>query len=462
MSFLDKLYQKLEGKTITVIGMGVSNKPLLEVLLRQKFHVTIRDKMGDPDDVSHFEKLGATLITGENYLENITEDIIFRTPGVSPNNISLYEARKSGRTVTSEMWEFFDLCPCPIIAVTGSDGKTTTTTLIAKFLEAEGYRVFVGGNIGKPLLAQVDEITAKDYVVLELSSFQLMDMDCSPHIAVVTNLAPNHLDYHHDMEEYVEAKKQIFLHQKTGDKLILNADNPASLPLASQAVGEVLWWSRQTDTHDGKIVQDTIWIGDQPVLPLSSIQLKGVHNIENYLTALLAVNGLCSSANCESVAKSFFGVEHRMEKVREVDGVTYYNDSIGTSPSRTTAGLRSFDKRIILIAGGYDKGIPFTNLGVEIQKQVKHLVLVGKTSDAILQAVSQGDPERQNEGDLPALGGTLESVVKCSSFIEAVNKARELAVAGDDVVLSPACAAFDLFPNFAVRGNKFKEIVNTF
>ena len=341
----------------------------------------------------------------EHYLDGLDQDVIFRSPGIRPDIPPFLTAIQQGSVLTSEMEVFFQVCPCKIIAVTGSDGKTTTTSLIAEMLKNAGYTVHVGGNIGKPLLSEADRMGKDDVAVLELSSFQLMTMDQSPHIAVVTNISPNHLDYHHTMEEYVQAKKNIFLHQSPEDRLILNFDNPGARSMASEAVCPVTWFSRKWQLDEGVYLRDeAIWLtneqGSREVLPLELIQLPGDHNIENYMAAIAAVDGIVPDKCVRAVALRFQGVEHRIEFVRELDGVRWYNDSIATSPTRTTACLESFPQKVILIAGGYDKGVPFTQLGLEIVDRVKTLVLTGDTAPAIRQAVEEDAQSllRQVEG----------------------------------------------------------------
>lgn len=452
MGILDTFIQSLQGKTISIIGMGVSNYPLISLLLENNIPLTIRDKQENPKAIEDFK--GATILTGEEYLDNLTEDVIFRTPGLSPLREELVEARKNGQLITSEMQEFFKLCPCHIFAVTGSDGKTTTTTLISEFLKATGKKVFLGGNIGNPLLCQLDQMSPEDFVVVELSSFQLMDLDCQPEVAVLTNISPNHLDYHKDMGEYVGAKINIFLMQKPEQSLVLNMDNPDSMALLPLTKGKNKFFSRALDKSHAQLKDQCIYLGDTPYLPLEKIQLKGVHNIENYMAAILAVEDYCTSEQIQSVAESFTGVQHRMQFLRKLHGVCYYNDSIGTSPTRTIAGLHSFEQRIILIAGGYDKGIPFTDLGKEIRQRVKQLILVGATSDAIASAVESAIEDTEK-----TLSGEFLGIHHCDTLTEAVVKAKDLSQEGDDVVLSPACAAFDQFKNFAQRGEFFEAVV---
>lgn len=457
MSTIQEYLSELSGRSVTVIGMGISNIPLIKMLLRAGVEVTVRDKAPRErlaEQAQELESLGAKLIFGEQYLQNLQGDILFRTPGLSPNTPELLEAVQHGISLSSEMEVFFQTCPSHLIGVTGSDGKTTTTTIIAEFLKEANKNVYVGGNIGKPLLADVADMVEEDYAVLELSSFQLMSMEQSPHIAVITNISPNHLDYHHTMEEYVQAKKNIFLHQGAGDRLILNYDNSGTRAMAEEAVCPVTWFSRREKLEEGVYLRDgAIWLtneqGSREVLPLDLIQLPGDHNVENYMAAIAAVDGIVPDKCVRAVAQRFQGVEHRIEFVRELDGVRYYNDSIGTSPTRTTACLESFPQKVILIAGGYDKGVPFTQLGIEIVDRVKTLVLTGDTAPAIRQAVEAA----------PGYGPNTPEILMAGDLAGAVKEAKSAAQPGDIVVLSPACAAFDRFKNFMERGQVFKQLV---
>ena len=457
MSTIQEYLSELSGRSVTVIGMGISNIPLIKMLLRAGVEVTVRDKAPRErlaEQAQELESLGAKLIFGEQYLQNLKGDILFRTPGLSPNTPELLEAVQHGISLSSEMEVFFQTCPSHLIGVTGSDGKTTTTTIIAEFLKEANKNVYVGGNIGKPLLADVADMVEEDYAVLELSSFQLMSMEQSPHIAVITNISPNHLDYHHTMEEYVQAKKNIFLHQGSEDRLILNYDNSGTRAMAEEAVCPVTWFSRREKLEEGVYLRDgAIWLtneqGSREVLPLDLIQLPGDHNVENYMAAIAAVDGIVPDKCVRAVAQRFQGVEHRIEFVRELDGVRYYNDSIGTSPTRTTACLESFPQKVILIAGGYDKGVPFTQLGIEIVDRVKTLVLTGDTAPAIRQAVEA----------VPGYGPNTPEILMAGDLAGAVKEAKSAAQPGDIVVLSPACAAFDRFKNFMERGQVFKQLV---
>lgn len=444
----DEYFLSLRGKKIAVLGLGVSNRPLVRLLLEYGCDVTGCDRTEAPEEeVLELERQGCKLRLGDGYLDGLAADIVFRTPGMHPGNPALTALREKGAQITSEMEVFFELCPCRLIAVTGSDGKTTTTTLISEMLKAAGKTVWLGGNIGTPLLPLCRKMQETDFAVVELSSFQLMDMQRSPAIAVVTNLAPNHLDVHKDMDEYVQAKKNIFRFQGEHDKLILNADNGITDGFTGNGVTRR--FSRQKKV-DGAWVEDGILYRDGvAVLDTKDILIPGVHNIENYMAAILAVQGMVDDETIRTVAKTFGGVEHRIELVRIKDGVRFYNDSIASSPSRTIAGLRSFQEKVILIAGGYDKHIPYDVLGPEVCAHVKKLFLGGATGKLIRAAVENA-PEYQ-EG--------CPEIVDCGDFESAVRAAAAAAEAGDAVLMSPASAAFDQFKNFMVRGNFYKKLV---
>ncbi len=447
----DEYFKSLRNKKIVVLGLGVSNRPLVRLLLQYGCQVvgcdkTPREKLDA--EVLELEKMGCTLQVGQTYLDNLKGDLVFRTPGMHPENPALVSLRENGAEITSEMDVFFALCPCTLIAVTGSDGKTTTTTLISEMLRAEGKTVWLGGNIGTPLLPLCRQMQAGDYAVVELSSFQLMDMTHSPHIAVITNLAPNHLDVHKDMQEYVWAKTNVFHFQKSGDILVVNADNSLTAPMKN--VGTTRYFSYGKNREDGVYLEENqIYRGNTPVLDKRDIILPGEHNVENYMAAIAALEGLVSNETICRVAKTFGGVEHRIELVREKDGVRYYNDSIASSPSRTIAGLKSFPDKVILIAGGYDKHIPYDVLGPVICQRVKALVVNGATGQAIREAVEQS-PEYQ-----PG----MPEIYDCDDLETAINRCAEIAKPGDVVLLSPASAAFDQFKNFMERGLYFKKRV---
>ena len=451
-SALQEYFNTLRNKSVFVLGMGISNMPLIERMLEAGLTVTACDKRkreAFQGTVEELERRGLSVCLGEDYLDHLEgADVIFRTPGMRPDLPQLQAAVEQGAELTSEMEVFFRLCPCRIIAVTGSDGKTTTTTIIAGLLKAAGYRTFVGGNIGRPLLCDVDEINPDDIVVLELSSFQLMTMKQSASVAVVTNLSPNHLDVHKDMAEYVDAKRNIFCHQESEDKLILNLDNEITLSFASEARGEVITFGR---SKGADVVLEDGWItwNGRVVLNTQDILIPGSHNRENYMAAIAAVDGLVPEEVIADFAKTFGGVAHRIELVRELDGVRYYNDSIASSPTRTIAGLKSFEQKVILIAGGYDKNIPYDVLGPYITKCVKHLILTGNTAEKIWQATIQA----------PDYSTGAPEITVCDDLQGAVIAARNAARPGDVVILSPASASFDRFKNFEERGNAFKRFV---
>lgn len=450
--------QSLKGKRVAVTGIGVSNTPLIRLLLEAGISVTACDKktMDQLDcEGEVLLRLGAELRLGADYLKDLDHEIIFRTPGMRPDLPELLRAEARGSVITSEMEAFFAVCPCTMIAVTGSDGKTTTATLIAELLRAEGKRVHLGGNIGRPLLSDTKSMSPEDFAVLELSSFQLMTMKQSPHIAVVTNVAPNHLDMHTSMAEYISAKENIFTHQTAGNISIFNQDNDITRGFAKKTPGRVRLFSRLNEPEEGVFLRrGTICSRregkERAVLSASEILLPGMHNVENYMAAVAAAEDMVRDETIRTLAASFPGVEHRIELVRKIGGVSYYNDSIASSPSRTIAGLRSFPEKVILIAGGYDKHIPFTELGPEIVRHVKTLILTGDTAEKIRVSVEKAPEYRKGE----------PKILTVSEFDDAVKTAEKEAGQGDTVILSPACASFDRFHNFAERGERFKRLVN--
>lgn len=459
----EEYLSSLRNKTVAVIGIGVSNRPLIELLLSRGVAVTACDKKDRATLGALAEELvgkGCRLRLGPDYLKDLTEDVIFRTPGMRPDLPELNAAVERGSTLTSEMEVFFEVCPCPILAVTGSDGKTTTTTIIAELLRAAGKTVHLGGNIGHPLLSETGGMKAEDIAVLELSSFQLMTMTRSPHIAVVTNLAPNHLDVHKDYAEYISAKENIFTHQSASDIAVFNADNEVTRSFVGRQRGTLRTFSRREAVEQGAYLApddagegQAIWMsnenGRRQVLPLAGIKLPGIHNVENYMAAIAAVDRLVPDGIIRDFAKNFGGVEHRIELVRELDGVRYYNDSIASSPSRTIAGLNAFPEKVILIAGGKDKGISYGSLGPVVNEHVKLLILCGATAGVIRASVEQAE----NYGGL--------EIADVEDYHQAVSLARSRAKEGDVIILSPASTSFDRFANFMERGRVFKEIVNS-
>jgi len=442
---------QFKGRKVGFIGCGVSNMPIVELFAAGGVILSVRDKKDNPGNKERLEQLGVKLITGEKYLENIDEAVLFLSPAVRDDIPELVEAKKNGVVLTSETEEFFKLCRTPevaykTIAVTGSDGKTTTTTLIAEMLKAAGKRVHIGGNIGKNLLATLDDIRPQDFVVAELSSFQLMKMTVSPDIAVIKNITPNHLDWHKSMEEYAEAKTNIFNFQKPDGVLVLNYDDEITRSFAPRAKGSVRFFSGKHKLEDGVYYNDAgIFRGGELIVKDSDILLVGRHNRDNFATAIAAVQDFVSNEDIVRVAKTFRGVEHRIELVRALNGVKYYNSSIDSSPTRTAACLNSFKEKVIVICGGYDKHIPLDPLGPLFAEKAKAAILMGATADKI-------------EKILNAIG--YKPYCRVKNMEEAVAKAREIALPGDCVVLSPAAASFDMFKNFEERGNVFKNIVN--
>lgn len=454
---LDEYIGSLRGKSVAVVGYGISNAPLTELLLKGGVDVTVRDKRsrGQLPEAEELKARGARLRLGPDYLEGLTEEVIFRTPGLHPFTPQLKAAVERGSVLTSEMEAFFQICPCHTIAITGSDGKTTTSTIIATLLKEAGHRVFLGGNIGAPLLSRAPEMGPEDFAVLELSSFQLHSMKCKPERAVITNISPNHLDVHPTIEDYIDAKRNIFLNQDRDDLLILNADDPISSGFAAQAGATLRYFSQSHSVASGAFcVEELLYSARdyevQEIMPSAGILIPGAHNIDNYLAAYAATEGYITDSVFRKVARSFPGVPHRIELVREKDGVRYYNDSIASSPTRTIAGLRCFTKvKPILIAGGHDKHIPFDDLGTEIVQRVKALYLTGETAERIKQAVL----------NTPGYNRLTLPIKVIDDFRQAVLAAAESATEGDVVILSPACSSFDKFKNFAQRGDTFREII---
>ncbi len=437
--------ESLKNKRVALLGAGVSNRPLIPLFADLGAEVFVSDKNPEIDREKVSVGRNVNFVLGDSYLENIDADLIFRSPGMRFDLPQLQSAVEKGAILTSEMEVFFDVCPGKIIAVTGSDGKTTTTTLIDRILKEAGFKTHLGGNIGTPLLAKVDEISTEDMVVLELSSFQLHTMKKSPHIGVITNITPNHLDVHKSYEEYIEAKANIMRYQGKQDILVTNLDCEITKNLGEDAKGILKCFSSKNNAN--VFVRDNkIFKGGEEIIDISRIKLPGAHNVENYMAAICATDGYVSKADICAVAESFGGVEHRIELVREFEGVKYYNSSIDSSPNRSKATLNVFNQKVIMIAGGKDKGIPYDEIGPVIAEKVKNLILIGKTADKIQEAV------KNTGADVP--------VSRCETYEQAVEYAREVSDKGDIVVLSPASTSFDMFKNFEERGNIFKKLVN--
>ena len=457
-----RLADLVRGKRVAFIGAGVSHKTLIREFVELGAEVTLCDRKNSVEEFGDYAEtirsLGIRLSLGEHYMDGFAgQDIILRTPGFEFYQKPLQDAIAAGTMVTSEVELFFDFCPCEIVAVTGSDGKTTTTTLISEFFKAAGRRVHLGGNIGAALLPMLPDVRPDDVAVVELSSFQLISMRKSPKVAVVTNVTPNHLDHHKDMQEYIDAKRNILLYQTPPCRAVLGYENDITRAMQADCKGEQVWFTRLHETDNGAFLRGDGMLcmaeGGKvtPFLAQKDVKLRGLHNIENLLAAAAAVWGRVPVEAIQKVGSTFTGVEHRIEPVRVLDGVTYYNDSIASSPTRTIAGLRSFDQKIILIAGGYDKKIPYEPLAPEILAHVKVLVLMGATGPRIEKAVRE----------LPAFAESGLEILHAESMEQAVALARAAAKPGDVVSLSPASASFDLYPNFEVRGRHYKQIVNS-
>ncbi len=456
---LNEFNDYIRYRKVAIIGLGVSNIPLLDYLYEKKANVTIFDEREYnqiPKDVNEkISKYGFVLHFGKNclqYLKNF--NVIFRSPSCLPTKPELVEEANRGALVTTEVELLMKMCPAKIIGITGSDGKTTTTSLINSILQKAGYNTFLGGNIGTPLFTKLPEITPQDIVVLELSSFQLMGMEVSPQIAVITNITPNHLNIHKDYQEYIDAKKNIFKYQDENGLLVLNYDNEITRECAKEAHGKVIFFSSKTKLDNGYIVdEDVIKECDDKVrkhiLNTEDVILRGNHNYQNIATAIATTASLVDIETAVKAIKEFKPVEHRIEFVEEVDGVKWYNDSASSSPSRTLSGINAFKEKIILIAGGYDKNLDYTPLAKPIIDKVKTLILIGQTSGKIYEVVKNELEEENRHLD----------IYMCETLEETIPIAKKNASRGDVVLFSPASASFDMFKNFADRGNKFKELV---
>lgn len=458
---LDEFNKYLNGKKVAIIGLGVSNIPLIGYLNKYKADVTVFDnKEIDEIDKTVMDEVvshGMKFSLGKNYLSNLKGfDLIFRSPSCLPTTLELVEEAERGAIITTEIEMVVELCPGFVIGVTGSDGKTTTTTLIYRILKEKGYSCYLGGNIGTPLFTEIENMNPDDVVVLELSSFQLMNMKVSPKVSVVTNITPNHLDKHSCMEEYIEAKKNIFKHQDKYGTLVLNYDNEITREFAKEAPGKVIFFSSKNKISDGYIIDEgkiKLSVAElrAHILDGKDLLLKGNHNLENVASAIAATRDLCTTDDVLNALKDFPGVEHRLELVTESENrVKWYNDSVSSSPTRTIAGLDAFPfKNMILIAGGYDKNLDYTPLAKPILDNCKTLILLGQTADKIEEAVNNALKHSVKKID----------IYRCNTLEETVLVANKISEKGDIVLFSPASASFDMFKNFAERGKIFKELV---
>lgn len=459
---LEKFNSNTKNKKIAIIGLGISNTPLIEYFKNNGSYVTVfdertKEEMGE-EIINKLEKENVIYYLGKNCLDHLVGyDYIFRSPSIRPDKEEIVKEVERGAILTSEIEKVIELTPSTVIGVTGSDGKTTTTTLIYEILKKSGYKCFVGGNIGKPLFTQIKDMRKEDIVVLELSSFQLMNMKISPKISIVTNITPNHLNVHKDYEEYIKSKENIFLHQKEDGLLVINQDNDITKDFYKLAKGKVIFFSSKEILDNGVIFDrndETIKLCEdgirKHIVKKKNMKLKGIHNCENACAAIAATLNLARENAVKEVIESFPGVEHRIEYIRSINDVEWYNDSIASSPTRTIAGLNSFDKKIVLIAGGYDKHLDYTPLAKPILEKVSKLILMGQTADKIEKAVK--DEMKKENKNIP--------IYRLTSLKEVVDKAKEISNQGEIVLFSPASASFDMFKNFEDRGNKFKELVN--
>ena len=458
---LEEFERYARGKKVAIIGIGVSNLPLLEYFYDLNARVTIFDSKESNqisvEAMQKIEKYGFEFIGGKDSLSKLKGfDIIFRSPSCMPDRPELVEAVENGAVLTSEIEMVLKLAPCKVIGVTGTEGKTTTTTLINEIVKKSGRKTYLGGNMGKPIFTKIRNVKPENIIILELSSFQLSDMDISPDISVVTNIYPDHLNVHKSYEEYREAKKNIFKHQSENGIVVLNYDNEFTREFAKEANGKVIFFSSKEKLDDGFIydkADGTIKYCEDGVrrhiIKKEDIKLRGIHNYENICAAIAATSSIVDVDTQVKAIEEFTGVEHRLEFVRELNNVKWYNDSIGTSPASTIAGLNSFDEDIILLAGGSDKGLDYEEVGKTIARKVRALILTGPTSEKIENATKQ------------ALNGKSIEIYYTSNMQESVNLAKDIAKAGDVVLLSPASASFDLYKNFEDRGHQFKDCVNS-
>ena len=458
-SRVENYLKSLKGKRIALLGIGRSNLPLVSLFSRYGAFITVCDKKEksafSKEIIDEIISNGAAIKCGEDYLENLEVDIIFRAPGMYFNLPVLQEFREKDVVVTSEMEVFFDICPCKIFAITGTDGKTTTTTITTLILEKSGKKIYKGGNIGTPLLPKIEEMSADDICVVELSSFQLISMRRSPDVAAVTNIYPDHLNVHKDMAEYIGAKVNILAHQNAFSRAVLNYDNEEAKALSKYVRGQLRYFSHLEKLEKGAYLDENGWLvysdGEkiEKIVHKDDIKIPGMHNVENFLTAIALLYGEVKASDIAEVAKTFGGVEHRIEFVRELDGVRYYNDSIATSPASVSAGLMAFNKKVIIIAGGSDKQLDYSTLSGNIIKFVKVLILIGETAEKIEKAVLEDSTYDENE----------IKIIRAESLEKAVLIARESAKEGDVVSLSPASASFDKYKDFEERGRHFKKLI---
>jgi UDP-N-acetylmuramoylalanine--D-glutamate ligase len=448
-----------QDKKIAVVGLGVEGLANLQFLKEKGASLWVLERRQkeeiDEKLLAQAEATGAHFIFGKNYLENISDYLmIVRSPGVKRLTPELLEAEKQGVVITSGTKLFFDLCPAKIIGVTGTKGKGTTASLIYEMLKAAGKDVYLGGNIGVPPLTFLDKLQSSSWVVLELSSFQLQDLHKSPHIAVMLMVTSEHMDHHASLEEYVDAKRNILKHQNAEDFAIVNRDYPASNESDVYTDGKVFYVSRERETDNACFAfGDKIIIrkngNESEIIKKSEILLPGKHNLENACAAVMAANlAGVGVKHIVEVLKTFKGLEHRLELVREIDGVQYYDDSFSTTPETAIAAIEAFNQPKILILGGSSKGSDFTELGKLLRetKSIKAVIGIGEEWYRIKEQIGIGNRE---DG--------VEIVEDVSNMHQVVEVATKIAKKGDVVLLSPACASYGMFKNYKERGDQFKK-----
>lgn len=434
------------GKTAALLGFGLSNQTLLDYLLTCGLSVTLRDRK----PISPQMARGLPTITGDGYLLGLTEDLLFRSPGLRPDLPPLTAAVAHGARLLGEYDLFAALCPATMLGVTGSDGKTTTTTIAGHMLHAAGHTAYIGGNIGTPLIASLPAMQAGEIALAELSSFQLITAPRPPHRAVITNITENHLNWHQDMAEYVAAKANIL---GPATHAVLNAENPYTAAMARRRADKTLFsihrGSRALRAAFGPCHTVTLESGmltydEKPLFPAADILLPGQHNKENYLAAIGLVYPYVAPAHMQAVARRFGGVPHRMEYVGDLHGVSYYNSSIDSTPSRTAATLAALGKKPILLCGGRGKGLSPAPLCRAAATYAAAVILFGEAGPALQEALRP----------LPI------PLRLCPTMQDAIATAKAMAQPGDSILLSPACTSFDEFENFEKRGEAFRRAVS--
>ena len=467
---------ELVGKRVVILGLARQGTALARFLAQAGVEVTVsdlRDETVLADRMAELAGLPVRYALGGHPLSLLDRaDVLCLSGGVPVDLPIVVEAQRRSILLSNDAQLFLERCPAPVIGITGSAGKTTTTALVGEMCRAAGLRTWVGGNIGNPLIADLDRMRPGDWVVIELSSFQLELMTVSPHVAAVLNITPNHLDRHKTMDAYIAAKRNIVAHQQPEDLALLGYNDANARALALETAAHLLWFSVGAEVDEGAFKTNgelTLRLGDalspskeggdRVICRVSEVRLRGRHNLLNVLAAcvLAGVAGV-PVETMRQVAATFTGVEHRLELVREWNGVSWYDDSIATAPERSLAALRSFEEPIVLLAGGRDKNLPWDEFADETVRRVRCLVTFGEAGPMIAEIVQARLARGQEEGD-GKQGPELEDITQVETLEEAVDAAARLARSGDVVLLSPGGTSFDAFRDFAERGDRFKELV---